>query len=113
MLQQVLSARADLLAVLAPGFGDRMQNLRPGGHPVAGLGWEVGPAVERELLGCEEHVQRPASVTGHPLDGLHVERVDIRALLAIDLHAHEALVHQLGSARILEGLSLHHVTPVA
>src|SRR6202035_4228610 len=37
----------------------------------------------------------------------------VRALLAIDLHAYEVLVHQLGRARILEGLPLHHVAPVA
>ena len=112
-LAQALAARADLLAVLAPGLGDRLQHLRPGGHPVAGLGREVGAAVERQLLGREEHVQRPAAVAGHALHGLHVERVDVGALLAVDLHAHEALVHQRGRARVLEGLALHHVAPVA
>ena len=112
-LAQALAARADLLAVLAPGLGDRLQHLRPGGHAVARLGREVGAAVERQLLGGEEHVQRPAAVAGHALDGLHVERVDVGALLAVDLHAHEALVHQRRRARVLEGLALHHVAPVA
>ncbi len=112
-LTQALAAGVDLLAALAPGFGDRVQHLRPGGHPVAGLGREVRSAVERKLLGREEHVQRPAAAARHRLDGLHVEGVHIGALLAVDLHAHEALVHQLGRARILEGLPLHHVAPVA
>ena len=112
-LAQALAARADLLAALRPGLGDRLQHLRPGRHPVAGLGREVGAAVERQLLGREEHVQRPAAVAGHALHGLHVERVDVRALLAVDLHADELLVHQRGRARILEGLALHHVAPVA
>ena len=65
---------------------------------MAGLGREVGAAVEGNLLGREEHVQRPAAVAGHRLDGLHVERVDVWALLAVDLDADEALVHQRGGA---------------
>jgi hypothetical protein len=74
---------------------------------------EVGAAVEGELLGREEHVQGPATVAGQGLDGLHVERVDVRALLAVDLHADEGFVHQRGRALILEGLVLHYVAPVA
>ncbi len=108
-----LAAGADLLGLLAPGLGDRLQHLRPRRHPVAGLGGEVGAAVERQLLGGEEDVQRPAPVAGHALHGLHVERVDVGALLAVDLDADELLVHQRRSARVLEGLALHHVAPVA
>jgi hypothetical protein len=52
-------------------------------------------------------------VAGHPLDGLHVESVDVGTLLAVDLHAHEALVHQFGRARVLKRLALHHMAPVA
>ena len=46
---------------------DRPQHVAPGGHPGARLGREVGAAVERQLLGGEEHVQRPAAV---PADAL-------------------------------------------
>ncbi len=112
-LAQALAAGADLIAVVLPGLGDRLQHLRPRRHPVARVGREVGPAVERQLLGREEHVQRPAAVAGHSLDGLHVERVDVGALLAVDLDADEALVHHGRRARVLEGLPLHHVAPVA
>jgi len=51
-------------------------------------------------------------VAGHPLDGLHVERIDIRALLAVDLDAYEQLVHQRRRALVLERLTLHHMAPV-
>ena len=44
---------------------------------------------------------------------VHVDRVDVRALLAVDLDADEALVHQRRDLRVLEGLALHHVAPVA
>ena len=99
--------------VLAPRLRDRLQHLGPRGHPVAGLGREVGAAVEGRLLGREEDVQRPPPVAGHPLDGLHVERVDVGALLPVDLHAHELLVHQRRHLGVFEGLVLHHVAPVA
>jgi len=47
------------------------------------------------------------------LHGLHVDLIDVRALLAVDLHVHEMLVHHRGDLGILERLVLHHVTPVA
>jgi len=53
-LAQALAAGADLLALLAPGLGDRLQHLSPRGHALARLRREVGPAVERQLLGREE-----------------------------------------------------------
>ena len=90
---------ADLGAVLRPRFGDRLEHLRPRRHtaalaPIGRAGREVGAAVEGQQLGRQEHVQRPAAVAGHALHGLHVDGVDVGALLAVDLHAHEALVHQ-------------------
>ena len=87
--------------------------LRPRRHAVARLGREVGAGVERHAVGGEERVERPAAVAGHRLHGVHVDRVDVRALLAVDLDADEVLVHQRGDLRVLEGLALHHVAPVA
>ena len=84
------AALADLVAALVPGVGDGAEHLAPGGHAVARLGREVGAAVERDLLGRQERVERPAALAGHRLHGLHVDRVDVRALLAVDLHADEA-----------------------
>ena len=48
-----------------------------------------------------------------PLERLHVDRVDVRALLAVDLDGHDPLVHLGGDVGVLEGLVLHHVAPVA
>jgi hypothetical protein len=42
-----------------------------------------------------------------------VDRVDVGALLAVDLDVDEALVHERRDDRVLEGLVLHHVAPVA
>ena len=104
----------DLGALVAPGRRPRRSSTcDQDGHPVARLGREVGAGVERHPLGREEGVQRPAAAAGHRLDGLHVDRVDVRALLAVDLDADEALVHQRRDLGVLEGLALHHVAPVA
>jgi len=58
--------------------------------PVAG--GKVGAGEERLALRREEDAHRPAAVLGEHLDGLHVDGVHVGALLAIDLHRHEALV---------------------
>ena len=52
-------------------------------------------------------------MAGHRLDGLHVERVDVGALLAVDLDAHELSFISAAVRLILEGLALHDVAPVA
>ncbi len=111
-LPQALSARSDLLAPLTPRLADRLEHLGPRGHPVAGLRGKVGAAVEGQLLGREKDVQRPTPMAGHALNRLHVEGVHVRALLPVDLHAHEPLVHDRRGALVGEGLALHHVTPV-
>ena len=106
--------RVDLLALLAP----RLARSPPAPGASSAVPWrgcrrEVGAGVERHAVGRQERVQRPAAVAGHRLHGVHVDRVDVGALLAVDLDAHEVLVHQRGDLGVLEGLALHHVAPVA
>src|SRR5919197_619807 len=45
-------------------------------------------------------------------DGVHVDRVHVRALLAVDFDVDEALVHESSRLVVLEGLVCHHVAPV-
>jgi hypothetical protein len=52
-------------------------------------------------------------VSGHELCGAHVNLVDVRALLPVDLYWNESFVEQAGDPGILEGFVLHHVAPVA
>ena len=75
-------------------------------------GGEVRAAVKGRALGREEDGHRPAAVARHGLHRLHVDVVDVRALLPIDLHADEVLVHEPGDVLVFERLALHHVTPV-
>ena len=43
----------------------------------------------------------------------HVDGVDVRAFLAVDLDAHEARVHECADVRVGERLAGHDVAPVA
>ncbi len=111
--EQPLRGVVDLVAALGERVGHRHDHLRPRRHALARLGREVGARVERRALRREEGVERPAAAARERLDGVHVDRVDVRALLAVDLDADEALVHQRRDLRVLEALPLHHVAPVA
>ena len=75
---------------------------------------EIGAAVEGLAVRGEEDRQRPAAAPGQQLHGLHVDVVDVGALLAVDLHVDEA-ARSSGAAMsgVLERLALHHVAPVA
>ncbi len=103
----------DVVAPLAPRLGDRAQELREARDPVPRLGREVRARVERLRVRRHEDRRRPAARPGHPDSRLHRHRVHVRALLAIDLHVHEELVHERRGRLRLERLVRHHVAPVA
>ena len=109
-----LSGRArHVVAPLAPGLGDRLEHLPEARQPVPRFRRVVGAAVERLAGRRQEDGHRPPAVAGHRDDRLHVDRVEVGTLFAIDLHAHVVLVHHGRGGRVLERLVLHHVAPVA
>ena len=101
-----------LVRALPVRVGDRDQQLAERRQAVPRLRRVVRAAVERLALRREEDGHRPAALAGDRHHRVHVDRVDVRALLTVDLHAHEELVHQLSRLLVLERLALHHVTPV-
>ena len=112
-LGQPLGLGGGVVAVLPPVLVDGPADVAEGRHAVAGLVREVGPAVERLALGGHEDGERPPTVAGHGLHGVHVDPVDIGPLLAVDLHVDEQPVHQVRGVVVLEGLVGHDVAPVA
>ena len=82
-------------------------------HAVAIVRWKVRAGVKRPAIRREKNRHRPSAVTGHELHGLHVDRVDVGPLLAIDFDRYEALVQSARDLVVLERLALHDVTPVA
>jgi hypothetical protein len=98
----LIALLADPLALLLPRIGDSEENHAPARHALARLGRKVRARVEGNLLGGDEGVEGPAAVAGHRLHGIHVDGVDVGALLAVDLDAHEVLVHERRDLGILE-----------
>jgi hypothetical protein len=80
---------------------------------VAPFGREVGAGVERLEIGGQEDRVRPPPLAGQDLGRRHVDLVEVRALLAVELDVDELAIHQLGDFRIGERLALHDVAPVA
>ena len=87
-----LSRGQHLVAPLGPGLRDRREQLRERRHAVARRRREVGAAEERLARRRREHRHRPAAVAGQRLGRLHVDGVDVRPLLAVDLDGDEVLV---------------------
>ena len=97
----------DLVAPGPPGVGDGGKELQEVGLRV------VGAAEERPAVGGQETGHRPTALAGQRDGGVHVDRVEVGPLLAVDLDAHEAGVHRGGHLVVLERLVGHHVAPVA
>ena len=100
-------------APLAVRARDRLEHLAEARQPVTRLRREVRAAVERLTVRREERGQRPAAVPGQRHDRVHVDRVEVRAFLAVDLDVDEVLVLDARRLLVLERLVLHHVAPVA
>ena len=103
----------DVVAVLLVGRADRVQDLRKARAAPARLGRVIGAAPEGLALGGEEHRQRPAALLAHQRQRVLIDRVEVGALLAIDLDVDEPLVHLRRDRRFLEAFMRHDMAPVA
>ena len=112
-LDELRRRAGDVPATLAVRARDRLQHLAEARQAVTRLGREVRAAVERLAVGRQEHRQRPAAVPGQRDDRVHVDRVEVRPLLPVDLDVDEVLVLEPRGLLVLERLVLHHVAPVA
>ena len=83
------------------------------GSPCRGSGGKYVPPKNGSPAGRQEDGHRPAALAGQRDDRVHVDRVEVGPLLAVDLDADEVLVHHARGQRVLERLALHHVAPVA
>jgi hypothetical protein len=127
---QVLADRAGELGGLlehlrpavVPGLRHALDDLRERGPAERWRGREVRARIERfqaRVVGRaragrgQPDRHRPPARAGHELDRVHVNVVQVRSLLAVDLDADELLVQQGCDGGVLEGLALHHVAPVA
>ena len=111
---QPLRLRLEVVPPAAPRAVDRLEHLAEAREPVARLGREVGPARRTAAppgSGRRSSANRPGPSSSRTAS--IVNGVDVGPLLAIDLDAHEQVVHQPRRRVIGERLVLHDVTPVA
>ena len=113
VLHELVGGGDDLAAALRVGVGRGLQHAAEAGEVAAVLGRVVGAAIEGLEVRGEEDAHGPAARAGDGHHGLHVDAVQVRALLPVNLDAHEEAVHQFRDLRVLEGLALHDVAPVA
>ena len=83
------------------------------GRPCRGSGGKYVPPKNGSPAGVRKTVIGQPPLPGQRDDRVHVDRVEVGTLLAVDLHVHEVLVHHARRERVLERLVLHHVAPVA
>ncbi len=103
----------DLVAPVAPRVVDGAAEVDEAWQPVLCVLGEVRAAVERASVRRAEHRHGPAALPGHRLRRGHVDGVDVRPFLAVDLHVHEQLVHHGRGVGVLERLVGHDMAPVA
>ena len=101
--------RSRLVAEQPRDFAQHVDEGRPA---VARRLRKVGAAPDRLAGGREKHRQRPAALLAQMMQRLHVDLVDVRPLLAIDLDVDEQLVHHARGRLVLEAFVRHHVAPV-
>src|SRR5205807_5310599 len=73
---------------------------------------EICPAPERLGIGGEKHREGPAAMLAERVERLHIDAIDIRTFLPVDLGGNEVSVHECGSFRVLEALVSHHMAPM-
>jgi hypothetical protein len=110
---ELTGLRVDVVPPGAPQLVDAAAQVGERDHAAPLLAREVRAAEERSPVRGEEDGHGPAAVAVEGVDGLHVDLVDVRPLLAVDLDVDEQVVHQACDGLVLERLVGHHVAPVA
>ncbi len=102
-----------LCLLVAIDARDLLQHMHEGRAAVARLLRKIRAAPEGLGVGGEEHGERPAALLAKLVQRRHVDRIDVGALLAVDLDVDEEVVHHGGGLAILEALMRHDVAPMA
>ena len=110
---QGLDIMEHAVMVLGPGRGHALQHLREAGSAEARLRRKIGAAPKRAAVGGQEHGERPAALFAHHGERSLVNRIQVRAFLAVHLDTDELRVHLRRDVRVFETFVGHHMAPVA
>ena len=112
-LQKPCAVLFDLVGLVVEEAGDF---LHQGDETRTAEFWffrKVSAAPEGFAFGSEEHGERPAALLAEHMERVHIDRVDVRSLFAVDFHRHEQFVHDGGDFGVLETLMRHDMAPMA
>ena len=112
MLPQALGVLHDFPASRPVCLRDRFEDPQETWPVVSIFGRKVCASKNRLAIRQEKDGQRPAAAARHHLNGAHIDLVEVRPFLSVDLDVNEVLVHDLRDRRVLEGLVFHHMAPV-
>ena len=79
-----------------PELGDVLEQLKKAGSAILGFGWKIGAAVKWFAIRSEKTIERPATLSGHGLDGGHINLVHVRAFFTVHFDADEMPVEEFG-----------------
>jgi hypothetical protein len=103
----------DALGLLAKQPGDLLHHVDEAGPAIARYLREIGAAPHRFAVGGQEHGERPAALLAQVMQRGHVDLVDVRPLLAVDLDVDEEIIHDRRGRGVLEAFMGHDMAPVA
>ena len=112
-LHQRIAIVRDALRLVAEEPRDLLHDVDEPRPAVARDLRKIRAAPHRLAVGREKHGERPAALLAERMKCRHVDLIDVRPLLAIDLDVDEEVVHHRRDRRVLEAFMRHHVAPVA
>ena len=102
-----------LIAPLSPDLRQGREHPPKARPPVAFVGRNIGAAEVGPPVGSQKDRQRPTALAGDRRDRDLIARVHVGPLVAIHLDRYKVLVDEPGDLRVLIGLPVHDVAPMA
>src|SRR5882762_2728666 len=112
-VSQGISGPLEVRALIAIGIRHSQQNTSKTGPPALIVGRKIGAAVKRLAVRKQETGKRPTALSGEGANGGLVACIDIRPLVAVDLHSDEMLVNDFGDFGALVAFAVDDMAPVA
>src|SRR5580658_8108070 len=99
--------------LLLVSVGDAGQHPLEARTPVPIVRRKIRPTVKRLPVRSKKSRQRPPTLPAYRTDRSLVPAVNVRTLVAVHLHRNKMLIHNGRNFRVIVGLAVHHMAPVA